>query len=76
MRGTMIADLFVTDYLSDKDTDTHHICGTCGELKPLKDFYKDGKAKDGSIKYRRDCKECYKQTRIYEARLKERSKHK
>lgn len=65
-----MSDLFVQEYLSDKDTETHHVCGTCGELKPVESFYKDGKTKDGRVRYRRDCKDCYKQTRIMEARLK------
>ena len=66
-----IADLFVAEYIGDKDTDTHRVCGTCGLLKPVSDFYKDGKYKDGRTRYRRDCKDCYKSTRITEAKLKE-----
>lgn len=66
----MIEDLFEPKYIGDHDTDTEHICGTCGKLKPVSEFYKDGKAKDGKIKYRRDCKDCYKKTRLMEARLK------
>lgn len=62
-----IADMFV----ATKDTDTHRVCGTCGKLKPVEDFYRDGKdKKTGKPKYRRDCKECYKATRISEAELK------
>lgn len=68
----MLADLFAPDYVSNQDTETHHVCGTCGELKPVTEFYKDGKTKDGKIKYRRDCKECYKRTRVIEAKMKER----
>lgn len=55
------------EYLSDKDTDTHHVCGTCHELKPVSKFYKDGKDSEGNVRYRRDCKDCYKNTRIQEA---------
>ena len=33
-------------------------------------FYKDGKDKNGKPKYRRDCKDCYKATRIHEAEMK------
>lgn len=66
----MIADLFAPEYIGDRDTDTHHVCGMCGNLKPVEDFYKDGKTRDGKIKYRRDCKDCYKKTRMMEARLK------
>ena len=65
-----IKDMFV----SDKDTETHRVCGTCNELKPVEDFYKDGKDNHGNIKYRRDCKECYKVTRIREAKMKGRKK--
>lgn len=57
-------------FVADRDTKTHRVCGTCGVLKPLSDFYKDGKDKNGNIKYRRDCKECYKLTRIKNARRK------
>ena len=64
----MIADIFSTDYVSNRDTDTHRVCGTCGELKPVEEFYKDGKDKNGKIKYRRDCKDCYKMTRIMSRR--------
>ena len=38
-------------------------CGTCMEEKPLDQFYKDGKDKDGNTRYRRDCKECYRKSR-------------
>lgn len=63
------------EFLSDKDTQTHHVCGTCKELKPLSAFYKDGKTAEGKAKYRRDCKECYKDARLQEAvhKLKRRS---
>jgi hypothetical protein len=63
-----LTDMFV----SDKDTETHRVCGTCGELRPVEDFYKDGKDNHGNIKYRRDCKECYKVTRIRESEMKRR----
>jgi hypothetical protein len=59
-----IKEMFVSD------TETHRVCGTCGELKPVEDFYKDGKDNHGNIKYRRDCKECYKVTRIRESEMK------
>ena len=61
-------------FVSDKDTKTHRVCGTCGELRPVEDFYKDGKDNHGNIKYRRDCKECYEVTRIREAAMKGRAK--
>lgn len=57
-------------FVSDKDTDSHRVCGCCGELKPVEEFYKDGKDNKGNIKYRRDCKECYKITRMRESAMK------
>lgn len=47
-------------------------CGTCGETKPLSAFYKDGKDKEGNVKYRRDCKDCYRITRLRARRMKRR----
>ena len=70
MFAEKLQDLFVPSYISDGDTETHHVCGCCGDLKPLSAFYKDGKTRDGKIKYRRDCIECYKKIRIAEARFK------
>lgn len=58
-----ITDLFV----SSRDTDTHRVCGTCGELKPVEAFYRDGKYSNGKVRYRRDCRECYKKARMEEA---------
>ena len=63
-----LKDVFETTYVSDRDTDTHRVCGSCGELKPVTAFYKDGKDRDGNIRYRRDCRDCYKKTRIMEAK--------
>lgn len=57
-------------FVSNKDTETHRVCGTCEELKPVEDFYKDGKDNHGRTKYRRDCKECYKITRMRESAMK------
>lgn len=57
-------------YISDQDTETHRVCGTCEKLKPVSEFYRDGKDSNGKIRYRRDCKSCYKRTRIDEARMK------
>lgn len=64
--GEHLEDLFI----ANKDTDTHRVCGTCGELKPVSAFYKDGKDSKGKIRYRRDCRECYKRARLQEAALK------
>lgn len=55
-----VADL----YVSNQDTETHRFCSRCQKLKPLHEFYKDGKDGKGEVKYRRDCKECYKRQRI------------
>ena len=46
---------------------THRTCGTCGETKLLDQFYKDGKDSKGRVRYRRDCKDCYKRARIMSA---------
>lgn len=62
-----ITDLFI----ADRDTDTHRVCGCCGERKPVECFYKDGKDHNGKVRYRRDCRDCYKQTRMMEARRKQ-----
>lgn len=67
-------EVFGTDFISNHDTDTHRVCGTCGKLLPVSDFYKDGKDSQGKVRYRRDCKSCYKLTRLTEARMKGRAK--
>lgn len=67
-----IEDVFGTEYIGSRDTDTHRVCSACGELKPVEEFYKDGKDSHGNVRYRRDCKACYKQQRIVEAKMKER----
>ena len=64
-------DVFETDFIGSKDTSTHRVCGTCGMLKPVEAFYKDGHDSNGNTRYRRDCKECYKVQRILEAKMKE-----
>lgn len=61
-------------FVASKDTTTHRVCGTCGQLKPVIDFYKDGKDSQGNTRYRRDCKDCYKKMRIEEAKMKGRKK--
>lgn len=58
------------DYIGNQDTDTHRVCGSCGKLKPVSDFYKDGVDSKGKVRYRRDCKECYKNTRFIELQMK------
>lgn len=57
-------------FVATQDSDTHRVCGTCGELKPVEEFYKDGKDSNGNPRYRRDCKDCYKVARIREAERK------
>lgn len=46
------------------DTETHRTCSVCFEPKEFSEFYKDGKNKDGTAKLRRDCKDCYRKTRL------------
>lgn len=53
-------------FIAENDTDTHRTCGTCGQVKPVEAFYKDGKYRDGRTRYRRDCRECYKKARVLE----------
>lgn len=55
-------------FIATQDSDTHRICGMCGQLKEFSAFYKDGKDCNGNVKYRRDCKDCYKRTRMLESR--------
>lgn len=58
-------------FIATNDTDTQRTCGNCGKQKPVEEFYKDGRdKKTGKIRYRRDCKDCYKATRISEAERK------
>lgn len=66
---TKLANLFTQVACNDGTRQ----CGTCGEVKPVSEFYKDGRDSKGNIRYRRDCKECYKMTRLRESRMKERS---
>lgn len=61
-------------FIASQDTDTHRTCSMCGELKPLDQFYKDGKDSQGNARYRRDCKECYGTTREQERAAKKRKK--
>ena len=63
-------------FVSTQDSDTHRVCGTCGELKPVEEFYKDGKDSHGNPRYRRDCKDCYKLTRMKEAERREKNEQK
>ena len=58
-------------FIAEQDTETHRVCGTCGTLKPVEEFYKDGRYSNGKTRYRRDCKECYKTTRFLESTAKQ-----
>ena len=46
------------------DTETTRECGVCRQILPRTEFYSDGNNSDGSKKLRRDCKECYRITRL------------
>ena len=70
----MLESVFGADYIGAHDTDTHRVCGTCGELKPLDAFYRDGRDSHGNVRYRRDCRECYKIQRIQDAERKKAKK--
>lgn len=65
-----LRDVFDTKFIGEHDTDTHRVCGTCGELKPVSAFYRDGKDSKGNVRYRRDCRECYKKQRIIDSKRK------
>lgn len=69
-----IDEIFCENYIGFRDTDTHRVCSACGELKPVEAFYKDGKDSHGKVRYRRDCRECYKVQRILEAKRKKAKK--
>lgn len=47
-----------------KDPEGTRTCGTCSVNKSVDAFYSDGKDSDGNRRYRRDCKECYRVTRL------------
>lgn len=65
-----LSDTFVAE-----ESDNYRVCGTCGLSKPVEDFYKDGKDSTGKTRYRRDCKDCYKKTRINEEKMKKGGHH-
>lgn len=63
-----MTNLFVPETV--KAPETLRMCSTClMELEPV-EFYKDGTDRDGNVRYRRDCKECYRDTRKKEAMAK------
>ena len=43
-----------------EDTETERYCPECEQMKPFDEFYRDGKTPAGEVRYRRDCKDCYK----------------
>lgn len=55
------------------DTDETRTCGNCQKSLPTTSFYRDGSSK-GVIKYRRDCKDCYRKSRLMGRRAKKRRK--
>jgi hypothetical protein len=69
-----IDEVFQVDFIGSRDTSTHRVCSVCGELKSVDDFYKDGKDSHGNVRYRRDCKDCYKTQRYLELKRKESKK--
>jgi hypothetical protein len=52
------------------DDKTQRTCGGCLERKPVTEFYKDGVDGEGETKYRRNCKDCYRITRLKADRAK------
>lgn len=58
----------------EPDNDTHRTCGNCMTRKPVEEFYKDGTDKEGKPRYRRDCKECYRVTRLTSRHAKKNKK--
>lgn len=65
-----LEEVFGTDFIGNHDTDTHRVCSACGDLKPVEAFYRDGQDRHGNVRYRRDCKDCYKRQRLLEAEIK------
>jgi hypothetical protein len=56
--------------LIPKDEEGFRTCGCCLERKATTEFYKDGKDSEGNLRYRRDCKQCYRVTRLSSRRAK------
>ena len=53
------------------------VCSKCNEELDINNFYKDGQKKDGTIRYRGECKKCIKEKRkIYCENNKEKIKEK
>lgn len=47
-----------------EEEQTLRTCSHCLAVKPPSEFYKDG-TRNGIVRYRPECKECYKQNRVY-----------
>lgn len=45
-------------------------CGNCNEVKEVTEFYKDGLDHNGNTRYRRDCKDCYRLSRLLSRQAK------
>lgn len=53
------------------DTADLRTCSSCNTQKPFAEFYSDGTDRHGVKRCRRDCKECYRITRLRSRRQKE-----
>lgn len=49
----------LVDQYNENGELTMKVCGCCGKLKSISNFYRNGKGPSGRIRYRRDCKACY-----------------
>lgn len=58
----------MTDFVTVNTNPNERTCGTCEETKEVSEFYRDGTDGEGNTKYRRDCKECYRKTRLMSRR--------
>lgn len=56
-------DLFAASPLAP-DTKTTRTCGICKKQLEFSHFYRDGYSANGKHRYRRDCKECFRTTRL------------
>lgn len=48
----------------------YRVCSECMQEKHVSMFYSDGTNRDGSQRYRRDCKVCYKTKRTQAKEMK------
>lgn len=49
------------DVYDDEGNIVMKVCSCCGQLKPISEFYKNGRTVSGKPRYRRDCKSCYRE---------------